>query len=71
MMLHVRRLTALTELRLTGANNLAGDVPVAMLTSCMPPDLAVLQMATAYVSWPLPTVPIYRSHVDGAVFCSI
>lgn len=27
IMLHVRRLTALTELRLTGADNLAGDVP--------------------------------------------
>ena len=54
-MLNVRRLNALTELRLTGLSNLAGDVPVAMLASCMPPDLVVLQLASEHVSWPLPT----------------
>lgn len=56
-MLSVRRLTALTELRLTGLANLAGDIPVAMLASCMPPDLMVLQLASEHVSWPLPTWP--------------
>ena len=52
-MLNVQRLPVLTQLRLTGAGNLVGDVPVAMLALCLPPDLAVLQLAADYVSWPL------------------
>lgn len=44
MMLNVRRLTALTELRLVGRADLAGDVPVALLAANMPPDLAILQV---------------------------
>ena len=46
----VRRLVALTELRLIGLENLVGDIPVAMLASNMPPDLAILQLACRAVS---------------------
>jgi hypothetical protein len=67
-MLNVRRLTALTELRLNGAENLAGDIPVAMLASCMPPDLAILQLATAHVSWPPRFI---QPLINVAATCSI
>jgi hypothetical protein len=50
MMLNVRRLTALTELRLVGRADLAGDVPVALLAANMPPDLAILQVSAKEVS---------------------
>ena len=43
-MLHVRRLVELTELRLCGAANLTGDVPVAALAVGMPPNLRILEL---------------------------
>ena len=52
MLLNVRRLTALTELRLIGAANLVGDAAMALLAATMPPDLAVLQASHEQVSWP-------------------
>ena len=45
MMLHVRRLTALTKLSLAGFLNLVGDAPVAALATSLPPNLAMLQLA--------------------------
>ena len=44
MMLHIQRLTALTALRLGGSTGVSGDAPVAALATCLPPDLAFLQL---------------------------
>jgi hypothetical protein len=49
-MLNVRRLVALTELRLMGSSNLVGDVTVNTLASNMPPDLAIVQLTCNTVS---------------------
>ena len=45
MLLNMRRLTALTVLRLIGPPNLTGRAPVAALSTCLPPDLVTLQLA--------------------------
>jgi hypothetical protein len=45
MLLNVRRLTALTELRLIGAANSVGDAAIALLAASMPPDLVILQVS--------------------------
>lgn len=68
MLLHLRRLIMLTELRLSGYRGITGDVPAAALAASMPPDLAVLQMAKNDVRL---LVPQLRSLVHKKTRCCI
>lgn len=49
MMLNIRRLTALTALRLIGSPNLTGHAPVAVVATSLPPDLVTLQLAESSI----------------------